>query len=130
MPAGELPASGAEDGFGLGTAVAMAGDVAVAGAPGASFGRGQAAVYSRVADGGWGEPEWLSLTSDLTTIAGGEVTCSDGKADRFDCSDVDLLAFLPLNDLGLRPGAGGPMGGVSDVWGWTDPTTRREYALV
>jgi choice-of-anchor B domain-containing protein len=130
MPAGELPASGAEDGFGLGTAVAMAGDVAVAGAPGASFGRGQAAVYSRVADGGWGEPEWLSLTSDLTTIAGEEVTCTEGKADRFDCSDVDLLAFLPLSDLGLTPGPGGPLGGVSDVWGWTDPTTRREYALV
>jgi len=130
MPGGELPASGADEGFGLGTAIAVEGDVAVAGAPGAAFGRGQAAVYARMADGTWSEPEWLSLTSDLEMISGEEVTCTDGKADRFDCSDVDLLAFLPLEDLGLTPGPGGPLGGVSDVWGWTDPTTSREYALV
>jgi choice-of-anchor B domain-containing protein len=128
--AGELPSSGAAAGFGLGTAVALNGDVAVAGAPGAEFGRGQAAVYSRSADGGWGPPEWLTQTSDLSRIAGEEVVCADGKAERFDCSEVDLLAFLPLEDLGLMPGAGGPLGGVSDVWGWTDPTTGREYALV
>ena len=127
---GGLPASGAAAGSGLGAALALDGDVAVAGAPGAAFGRGQAAVYSRTADGGWSQPEWLSLTSDLTMIAGEEVPCSEGKAERFDCSDVDLLAFLPLEDLGLRPGPGGPLGGVSDVWGWTDPETGREYALV
>jgi choice-of-anchor B domain-containing protein len=110
--------------------LALDGDVAVAGAPGAAFGRGQAAVYSRAADGGWSPPEWLSLTSDLSLIAGEEVPCAEGRAERFECSDVDLLAFLPLDELGLRPGAGGPLGGVSDVWGWTDPETRREYALV
>ncbi len=130
MPAGELPTSGAAAGFGLGTAVAFSGDVAVAGAPGALFGRGQAAVYSRAADGEWSQPQWLSLTTDLTLIAGEEVPCSEGRAERFECSNVDLLAFLPLDELGLRPGPGGPLGGVSDVWGWTDPETRREYALV
>ena len=63
-------------------------------------------------------------------IAGEEVPCTEGKAERFECSDVDLLAFLPLTELGLRPGPGGFQGGVSDVWGWTDPETSREYALV
>ena len=121
MPAGELPTSGAAESFGLGTAVAFSGDVAVAGAPGALFGRGQAAVYSRAADGEWSQPQWLSLTTDLTLIAGEEVPCSEGRAERFECSNVDLLAFLPLDELGLRPGPGGPLGGVSDVWGWTDP---------
>ena len=128
--AGELPAAGAAPGFALGAAVALGEDVAVAGAPGAAFGRGQAAVYTRTSDGGWSQAEWLSLTSDLKLIAGEEVPCSDGRAEGFECSNVDLLAFMPIEELGLRPGAGGPLGGVSDVWGWTDPETRREYALV
>ncbi len=128
--AGELSTAGATSGFGLGAAVAGGGDVTVAGAPGAAAGRGQAAVYARTEDGGWSEPEWLSLTSELSLIAGEEVTCSEGRAGRFECNEVDLLAFLPVSELGLRPGAGGPLSGVSDVWGWTDPETRREYALV
>ena len=128
--AGALPVAGAESGSALGSAVALEGDLAVAGAPGAAFGNGQAAVYTRTGDGGWSPAEWLSLTSDLGMIAGEEVPCTEGRAERFECSDVDLLAFLPLSELGLRPGVGGPLGGVSDVWGWTDPETRREYALV
>ena len=128
--AGELPASGAASGAALGATVTLEGDVAVAGAPGAAFGRGQAAVYSRASDGSWSQADWLSLSSDLNMIAGEEVPCTEGRAEQFECSNVDLLAFLPLTELGLRPGPGGPMGGVSDVWGWTDPDTRREYALV
>ena len=128
--AGELPSSGVASGAALGSTVALGGDVAVAGAPGAAFGRGQAAVYSRASDGGWSQVDWLGLSSDLTMIAGEEVPCTEGRAEQFECSDVDLLAFLPLTELGLRPGAGLPLGGVSDVWGWTDPKTRREYALV
>ena len=118
---GVLSATGAAPGFGLGRVVALAGDVAAAGAPGAAFGRGRAAAYARTEDGGWSEPDWLGLSSDLSLIAGEEVECSEGRAVRFECSEVDLLAFLPLTELGLRPGAGGPLGGVSDVWGWTDP---------
>ena len=127
---GVLSATGAAPGFGLGRVVALADDVAVAGAPGAAFGRGRAAAYTRTADGGWTEPHWIGLSSDLSLIAGEEVECSEGRAVGFECSEVDLLAFLPLTELGLRPGAGGPLGGVSDVWGWTDPQSGREYALV
>jgi choice-of-anchor B domain-containing protein len=38
---------------------------------------------------------------------------------------VDLLAFLSLETLGAGRGER-----VSDVWGWNDPETGREYALV
>ena len=127
---GELPAVGAGPGSGLGAAVALDGNVAVAGAPGAAFGRGQAAVYSRTPDGGWSQSDWLGLPLDLDVISGEEVPCADGRAEQFECGDVDLLAFLPLSELGLQPGPGTPLSGVSDVWGWTDPETRREYALV
>ena len=51
------------------------------------------------------------------------VTCMDGKADEYECSNVDLLSFVPLKDLGSE-------GDGSDIWGWTDPETGREYAIV
>ena len=121
---------GAEPGFALGATVAIGLNVAVAGAPGADGGMGRAAVFSRPANGRWGEGEWLSLTAELPMITGGEVLCVDGRANRFECSDVDLLSFLPLSALGLSPGSRDMAAGITDVWGWTDPQTRREYALV
>jgi choice-of-anchor B domain-containing protein len=112
-------------GFGVGSSVGLQGDVAVVGAPGADARNGRAAVLSRSADGNWTHETWLSVERGLETIAGDEVRCEEGQAAQFDCGDVDLLAFLPVSALG-----GGPGAGVSDVWGWTDPTTGREYALV
>ncbi len=52
----------------------------------------------------------------------GGVTCSDGRAGSFPCRDIDLLAFLPHGEIGGGSG--------NDIWGWTDPVTGREYALV
>ena len=119
-----------EPGFALGSTVAIGRDVAVAGAPGADGGKGRAAVFSRPPNGRWGEGEWLSLPAALPMITGAEVLCTDGRADQFECSDVDLLAFLPLSELGLSPGSRELAAGITDIWGWTDPETGREYALV
>ena len=121
---------GGEPGFALGSTVAIGGDLAVAGAPGADGESGRAAVFSRPANGRWGQGNWLSLALELSMIAGEEVVCTDGLADQFECSDVDLLAFLPLSELGLQSGSRVLASGITDVWGWTDPETRREYALV
>ncbi|HIF06131.1 MAG TPA: choice-of-anchor B family protein [Gemmatimonadetes bacterium] len=121
---------GSEPGFDLGSTVAIGGNVAVAGAPGADGGNGRAAVFSRPANGRWGEGEWLSLPTELPGVTGEEVLCVDGQAGRFECGDVDLLAFLPLSGLGLAPGSEVQAAGITDVWGWTDPETGREYALV
>lgn len=123
--AGVLPTSGLEPLFGLGTAIALGEGVGVAGAPGADGGVGRAAVFTRPEQGQWGEAVWLEPGGDLERIAGEEVRCSDGEAAGFACHDVDLLAFLPIQALG-----GGPGERVSDLWGWTDPETGREYALV
>jgi choice-of-anchor B domain-containing protein len=38
---------------------------------------------------------------------------------------MELQAFLPINEIG-----GGRGVNLNDVWGWTDPQTNREYALV
>ncbi len=121
---------GSEPGFDLGSTVAIGGNVAVAGALGADGGSGRVAVFSRPANGRWGEGEWLSLPTELPGVTGEEVLCVDGQAGRFECGDVDLLAFLPLSGLGLAPGSEVQAAGITDVWGWTDPETGREYALV
>jgi choice-of-anchor B domain-containing protein len=51
-----------------------------------------------------------------------DAPCTDGMAGPFPCRDVDLLAFLPHATTGTGNG--------NDLWGWTDPQTGREYALV
>jgi choice-of-anchor B domain-containing protein len=50
------------------------------------------------------------------------VHCEDGDAAGFACRNVDLLAHLPLAVFGA--------GSANDVWGWTDPETGREVALL
>ena len=53
--------------------------------------------------------------------------CIGGSANQFPCDRVDLVAHIPLLD--LEPGQPNPAR-VSDSWGWTDPMTGVEYALV
>ena len=48
--------------------------------------------------------------------------CEGGMAGPYPCRNVDLLGTVPLPMLG---GASG-----NDVWGWTDPATGREYAIM
>ena len=52
------------------------------------------------------------------------VPCVDGMAGEFACRDVDLLARLPLN---ATPDFNQSS---SDIWGWTDPVTGTEYAII
>jgi choice-of-anchor B domain-containing protein len=48
--------------------------------------------------------------------------CVDGFAGPYPCLNVDLLSVTPLSELGG--------GGGTDIWGWTDPDTGKEYAIV
>lgn len=57
--------------------------------------------------------------------AQGFTRCVDGRAGAYPCSGVDLLSFVPLSQ--LHPGA---TPSSSDLWGWTDPATGREVAIV
>lgn len=49
-------------------------------------------------------------------------SCVGGFAGSYPCLNVDLMAFLPLAQIGGGNG--------NDIWGWTDPTTNREYAIM
>src|SRR5262245_14796581 len=41
-----------------------------------------------------------------------DVPCTDGMAGPYPCRDVDLMAFLPHDEIGGGTG--------NDLWGWTD----------
>ncbi len=52
-----------------------------------------------------------------------DAECVDGMAaDLFPCHNVDLMSFIPLT--------GTDSTFVNDVWGWTDPVTKMELAIV
>ncbi|WP_422106445.1 choice-of-anchor B family protein [Winogradskyella sp.] len=61
---------------------------------------------------------------DNTTTTGTQFPCVNGFADGHPCNGFDLMSHIPIDILG-GPGAEG-----NDSWGWTDPTTNNEYALV
>ncbi len=116
---------GSGDGFGA--TIATADDLSVIGQPGDDGGFGSAIVM-RHQGGDWVSESKLLIPGEpgLPEIAGGEVTCSeDGTADQFGCSRVDILSFLPVDAIG-----GGRGIQTNDVWGWSDPQTAREYAIV
>ncbi len=109
----------------LGSAIALGTSAAVLGAPGTDGSFGAALVFRREPGGPWSEPEWLRPGAGPAAVTEGEVRCEEGAAAGFSCDGVDLLAFLPVSAIGAEPWER-----VSDVWGWTDPQTGREYALV
>lgn len=60
----------------------------------------------------------LSISPSIAQI----VPCSGGFAGSFPCDGYDLLSNLPKSTFSNEDG--------SDIWGWTDSTTNKEYALI
>lgn len=69
-----------------------------------------------IGEGGNGQPGGLPMS------ALGLTPCVNGMAGTFPCRNIDLASFLPLADIGGGTG--------NDVWGWTDPATNKEYAIM
>ncbi len=115
-----------EQGDQFGGALAAAGTAVVVGLPGDDNGAGTAFILDK-GTGAWtgGSKVW-SEENGLAGMTGTKRDCGTSKkVGDFGCSDVDLMAFLPIKDIG-----GGRGVQLNDVWGWTDPETSREYALV
>ena len=86
------------------------------------------AVWSALAhEGEHHSPGGNGQPGDAPLAAMGFTPCADGMAGTFPCNKVDLAAFLPLADIDGTDAAGVT---ANDIWGWTDPLTDREYALV
>ncbi len=69
----------------------------------------------------------------MTAIVGAKAACVGGMAARtYPCKDVDLMSFLPIADMGgtSQRGSTNRSASLADIWGWTDPETNREYAIV
>ncbi len=63
---------------------------------------------------------------DNNVIPEAPFLCEDGTANGFACDNVDLFAHVTIDELS------GQSSGIylNDIWGWTDPETNKEYALV
>lgn len=48
--------------------------------------------------------------------------CDNGMAGIYPCDGFDLLARIPLDDFGSQS--------ANDIWGWTDPISSKEIAIV
>ncbi len=108
----------------FGSSLALGEQLALVGAPGGD----QGVVLERSGAGEWRAAGGVAdVSTRLEPVTGGMVRCDStaGKAAGFGCSDVDLLSFLPISSIG-----GGRGVNLNDIWGWTDPETGREYALV
>ena len=55
--------------------------------------------------------------------------CENGIADVYPCNGYDLMGYMSLNDLTPDGVNNGNLAG-NDSWGWTDPDTGKEYALM
>jgi len=121
----KLSPSGVEEGDDFASTLAVGSGVVVAGLTGDDYGAGTALILEEDA-GDWaaGEKVWSEL-ENYAAVTGGSVPCGDdGRAAHFECGNVDLMSFLPVSDIGGDRGVR-----MSDIWGWTDPETGREYAL-
>ncbi|KAI9089652.1 hypothetical protein DFS34DRAFT_654463 [Phlyctochytrium arcticum] len=56
-------------------------------------------------------------------VRAGPAKCVDGKAGEYPCKDVDLLYFIPNWEMGSE-------GRGNDIWGWVDPESKKEIAIV
>lgn len=55
--------------------------------------------------------------------------CSDGISDgKYSCENIHLLAHVTVEELQAEPLDNGRA--LNDIWGWTDPETGTDYALV
>lgn len=48
--------------------------------------------------------------------------CNNGMAGIYPCNNYDLLLHIPLSTFNAEAG--------NDSWGWTDPSTNKEYAII
>lgn len=106
--------------------LALADGRAIVGRPGADYGLGATVVLEREPSGAWLERgRMVGDEFSYEEMTGRERRCEGGKVGAFSCGDVDLASFIPRRELMGERGAE-----LNDVWGWTDPRTGKEIAIV
>ncbi len=67
-------------------------------------------------------PEEPTTPEQVVTDILVRTPCDNGMADIYPCANYDLMSHLSRETIG-EPG-------FNDIWGWTDATTSREYAIL
>ncbi len=62
------------------------------------------------------------INPNPSPINDGRTPCINGFAGEYPCNNYDLMGLLTPADMGAER--------ASDLWGWTDNTTGKEYALI
>ncbi len=110
----------------FGGAVAAQGMLAAVAATNDDVFLGAVTVYEfSTTDRRWNPTTLKREASALASHTSGKRECANGHAADFECKDVELLSYVSADDLGA---ARGMM--INDLWGWTDPETGKEWALV
>jgi choice-of-anchor B domain-containing protein len=113
-------------GMGLGASLAAGDQVVATGLPGDDHRSGTMALYS-LATNDWTRDGPIAPTTGrvFSVLTGERRSCADGAVEAFSCDGIDLQSFLPIRAIGGERGIE-----LNDIWGWTDPQTGTEYALV
>ena len=66
----------------------------------------------------------LLINLSLLTLfsMSGQTPCTNGMAGEYPCNGYDLQSFISYDEMDAFEG--------SDSWGWTDPQTGKEYAIM
>jgi choice-of-anchor B domain-containing protein len=111
----------AGEGAGFGGSVAAVDGVVAVGALGVDERAGAAVVFE-----GWIEQGTvINEARGFPSITGDEVECAEGRVDVFECESVNIVSFMPIHEIGGVRGTR-----VNDIWGWADPESGTEYAIV
>lgn len=80
------------------------------------------------------------IAAGLTETVGAQ-ECTDNDGDgaedsltvngvTFECSNIDMLSFVPNSAIFADKAVGALGDGVSDIWGWVSPASGDEYVIV
>lgn len=118
--------AGLNDGDRFGESIVVQGSLAAIAVGNEDYGEGGVALFTRRPTGAWTlAARLVGDVTSLPAITGAQRECTGGKVQIFDCNQVDLLSFLPVAAMGGKRGVQ-----LSDVWGYNDPETGREIAIV
>jgi choice-of-anchor B domain-containing protein len=72
----------------------------------------------------------LTVACTLAPFLTAQTPCSNGMAGGFPCDGITLQSHLTIAQMGGQDYGGSNPAEATDSWGWTDPLTNKEYAIV
>lgn len=80
-------------------------------------------------------PQKLPKVTSRAGAASVGALCINGMAAGYPCKNADLMSVLPLQDIGARLSRDEDNNFfvddiANDIWGWADPESGREFAII